>query len=191
MGGRPLALRRRKQELPSLQRAVKRRVTQPAMPLAMMLPNLLSVEAVAAVARLTGREEVGTFIPFERVPVLHRACSTLKPQYIGDLDELVGRVAMVLKPEASANARRLSELLEMSAVISAPLVVGEQAIGAITVIGAGLHESDLPAVMTFANQTAAAIETARLLQDSREMEEAMVLTLAGAIELREALRSRT
>jgi len=148
------------------------------------------LHAAAEVARLTGREEVGTFIPFERVPVLHRACSTLKPQYIGDLDELVGRVAMVLKPEASANARRLSELLEMSAVISAPLVVGEQAIGAITVIGAGLRESDLPAVMAFANQTAAAIETARLLQESREMEEAMVLTLAGAIELREALRSR-
>src|SRR2546426_4649759 len=48
MRGRPLALRRRKQELPSLQGAVKRRVTQPAMPLAMKLPNLLSVEEVAA-----------------------------------------------------------------------------------------------------------------------------------------------
>src|SRR5256886_16675998 len=48
MGERPLALRRRKQGLPSLQGAVKRRVTQPAMPLAMKLPNLLSVEAVAA-----------------------------------------------------------------------------------------------------------------------------------------------
>ncbi|TMF28554.1 MAG: diguanylate cyclase [Chloroflexi bacterium] len=313
MGERPLALRRRKQGLPSLQGAVQRRVTQPAIPLAMKLPNLLSVEAVAAaihrhpevvrrqardgrlpgekigrvwffrperlaeagfsqflpqmasdanairtsepsvtplvkalgeaglqalqrldrpaifaavatrladvglstyffdatsdgkgltiayihalhaaaeVARLTGREEVGSFIPFERIPILYRACSTLKPQYIGDHDELVGRVAMVLTPEASANARRLSELLQMSAVISAPLVVGDQAIGAITVIGAGLRESDLPAVMAFANQTAAAIETARLLGESREMEEAMVLTLAGAIELREALRSR-
>src|SRR2546423_2214650 len=48
MGERPLALRRRKQGLPSLQGAVKRRVTQPAIPLAMKLPNLLSVEAVAA-----------------------------------------------------------------------------------------------------------------------------------------------
>src|SRR5437016_13685491 len=48
MGGRSLALRRRKQELPSLQRAVKRRVTQPAMPLSMKLPRLLSVEEVAA-----------------------------------------------------------------------------------------------------------------------------------------------
>src|ERR1700730_6786500 len=48
MGERPLAVRRRKQDLPSLQGAVKRRVTQPAMPLAMKLPNLLSVEEVAA-----------------------------------------------------------------------------------------------------------------------------------------------
>src|SRR5438270_11923615 len=48
MGGRPLAIRRRKQDLPSLQGAVKRRVTQPAMPLTMKLPTLLSVEEVAA-----------------------------------------------------------------------------------------------------------------------------------------------
>src|ERR1700716_1662068 len=48
MGERPLALRRRKRDLPSLQGAVKRRVTQPAMPLTMKLPRLLSVEEVAA-----------------------------------------------------------------------------------------------------------------------------------------------
>src|SRR5712691_9263757 len=48
MGGLPLAVRRRKRDLPSLQGAVKRRVTQPAMPLIMKLPNLLSVEEVAA-----------------------------------------------------------------------------------------------------------------------------------------------
>src|SRR5437660_6766582 len=48
MGERPLAVRRRKRDLPSLQGAVKRRVTQPAMPLSMKLPRLLSVEEVAA-----------------------------------------------------------------------------------------------------------------------------------------------
>src|SRR5207237_455338 len=95
-----------------------------------------------------------------------------------------------LGPEASGNARRVSELLQLHTVISAPLVVAEQAIGAITVMGPGLRESDLPAVMAFANQTAAALETSRLLEESRQTEEAMVLTLAGAIELREALHSR-
>ena len=144
----------------------------------------------AELAKLTGGTTVGNFIPFDRIPILQKACSTLKPQYIGDQDELVGRVAMVLRPELVGNARRLSEVLQLNTVISAPLVVGDQAIGAISVLGPGLRESDLSAVMAFANQTASALETARLLEESREMEEAMVLTLAGAIELRDALRSR-
>jgi len=149
-----------------------------------------ALQGAAELSKLTGHEEVGAFIPFERIPILQKVCSTLKPAHISDHDELVGRVAMALQPEASGNARRLSELLQLHTVISAPLVVADRAIGAITVIGPGLRESDLPAVMAFANQTAAALETARLLEESREMEEAMVLTLAGAIELREALHSR-
>lgn len=139
---------------------------------------------------LPGHGRIGTFIPFERIPVLHRACTTLRPQYIGDPDELVGRVAMVLQPGSPSNPRELSERLHLNTVISAPLVVGTRAVGAITVTGSGLREEDLPAVMAFANQTASAMETARLLDESRRMEEAMVLTLAGAIELRVALRSR-
>src|ERR1700687_1211624 len=51
MGELPLAVRRRKPDLPSLQGAVKRRVTQPAMSLTMKLPHLLSVEEVAAAIR--------------------------------------------------------------------------------------------------------------------------------------------
>jgi diguanylate cyclase (GGDEF)-like protein len=149
-----------------------------------------TLHAAAELAQLSGGEALGTFIPFERIPILQKVCSTLRPLYLGDHDELVGRVAMALRPEAAGNARRLSELLQLHTAISAPLVVGEQAIGAITVIGPGLRESDLPAVMAFANQTAAALETARLLEESRQAEEAMVLTLAGAIALREALHSR-
>src|SRR5256886_10570505 len=310
MGERPLALRRRKQGLPSLQGAVKRRVTQPAMPLAMKLPNLLSVEAVAAAIHrhpevvrrqardgrlpgekigrvwffrperlaeagfgqflaqmgepsaeppaepsptplvralgeaglqalqhldrdaiflvvgkclaeaglstfffvltdgkgltcafrhiaqagsgfeeVAGQPAVGTFLPFDRAPILHRVCTTRRPYYIGDRDELVGRMAVAI-PKLAANARDVGELVEMNTMIAAPLVVRDQAIGAITVVGPGLREGDLPPVMAFANQTAAAIETARLPEASRQAEEAMVLALAGAVELREALQSR-
>src|SRR5438270_12219262 len=149
-----------------------------------------AVEAAAEVDKLTAGQQVGTYLPFDRVPVLHRACTTLRPQYIGDHDELVGRVAMVMRPSEAANARRLSELLHLNTAISAPLVAGDRAIGAITVIGPGLRQADLPAVMAFANQTAAALEAARLLEESRQLDEATVLTLAGAIELREVLHSR-
>src|SRR5260370_29756284 len=44
-------MRRRKLDLPSLHGAVKRRVTQPAIPLLLKLPNLLSVKEVAAAIR--------------------------------------------------------------------------------------------------------------------------------------------
>jgi diguanylate cyclase (GGDEF)-like protein len=156
--------------------------------------TIASVHALppaAEMSKLTGRGEVGTFIPFDRIPVLQNVCSTLRPQYLGDEDQLVGRVAMALHPDVSGNARQVSELLQLHTAISAPLVVGERAIGALTVVGPGLRESDLPAVMAFANQTAAALQTARLLDESRQMEEAMVLTLAGTISMREALHSRS
>src|SRR5437588_4188682 len=47
-GSGSTAVRRRNGYLPSLQGGVKRRVTQPAIPLALKLPSLLSVEEVAA-----------------------------------------------------------------------------------------------------------------------------------------------
>jgi len=152
------------------------------------IASVHTLPVAAEVSKLTGRAEVGTFIPFERIPLLRNVCTTLRPHYVGDHEELVGRVATALRPEASANARRVSELLQLHTAISAPLVVGERAIGAISVIGPGLRESDLPTVMAFANQTAAALQMARLLEESRQMEEAVVLTLAGTIEMREALR---
>jgi len=144
----------------------------------------------AEVDKLTGRQEVGTFLPFERIPILQQVCTTLRPHYASDRDELVGRVALALPPSAVGNARKLTELLHLDSVIAAPLVLEGKAIGAITVLGPGLKETDLPAVMAFANQTAAALETARLLDESRQVEEAAVLTLAGAIELRQAMHSR-
>ena len=149
-----------------------------------------TVDSGAEVDQLAGGQQVGTFVPFDRIPALHRVCTTLRPAYLGDQDDLVGRLAMVMRPTEVANARQLSEVLHLNTAISAPLVSGDRAIGAITVLGPGLREADLSAVMAFANQTAAALETARLLEESRQTEEAAVLTLAGAIELREALHSR-
>ena len=138
---------------------------------------------------VAGQAAVGTYIPFDRAPVLLRVCNTLHPAYIGDADELVGRMAAAI-PALAPNARRVGELLRLNTMIAAPLVVGEKATGTIIVVGPGLRETDLPAVTAFANQTAAALESARLLEESRLMGEAAVFALADAIELRDAGRSR-
>jgi len=139
--------------------------------------------------KVAGQAAVGTIIPFDRAPILRGVITTLRPHYIGDADELVGRMAVAI-PTVAANARRVSELLHMSTMIAAPLVVGDKAAGVILVVGPRLRQADLPAVMAFANQTAAALEAARLLVESRQTEEAAVLALAGTIELRDALHSR-
>ena len=141
-------------------------------------------------AELTGVHAMGRFLPFERVPHIQEVSTSLKPRYVGDPDELVARVAMAALPGKAVNARRVSQLLRMESAILAPLIVRDRAIGVITVMGTALKETDLPAVMAFANQTAAALENARLLAEAREIEEAAVLTMASAIELRDALHSR-
>ena len=149
-----------------------------------------AIGAASDLATVTGAEEPGRFLPFERIPVLHQVCTTRRPHYLGDREDLVRRVGVALKLGNESHARQISEMLDMHGVVSAPLVVGDETIGALTVIGPALQEADVPAVMAFANQTAAALEAARLLAESRNMEEAAVLMLADAVELRDALHSR-
>jgi diguanylate cyclase (GGDEF)-like protein len=132
----------------------------------------------------------GFVLPFERVPVLEAVCQTRRPRFLGDPDDLPGRVAKAVQGDA-ATSRQLTDMLRLRTAISAPLVTGDRVIGAITVVGPALREADLSAVMAFANQTAAAIEAGRLLAESREAEEAMVMTLARAIELRENIQKHS
>ena len=144
-----------------------------------------------AVRQLSGHTGGRVFLPFDQIPVLNRACQTRQPQYIGDQEALVRGIARTIPGDRSVNARKIVDTLNLRSAVSAPFVTQDRVIGAITVIGPALEEDDLPAIMAFANQTAAAIETARLLAQSHEMEDAFVQTLAGAIELREQVPGRT
>src|SRR5439155_898863 len=67
--------------------------------------------------KVAGQAAVGTIIPFDRAPILRGVITTLRPHYIGDADELVGRMAMAI-PAVAANARRVSELLHMSTMLA-------------------------------------------------------------------------
>ena len=146
-------------------------------------------EAAERVRELTGRRPPDFVIPLDSVPALRRACETRQAQYIGDADQLTARVTQLLDADAD-RARQLGNLLHMRTAISAPLVVRDRVLGAINVTGEDLRESHLPALMAFANQTAAAIETARLLAESRELQDAIVLALTAAVNMRGAISSR-
>lgn len=130
-------------------------------------------------------KSVGRVLPFDHVPSLKLACETRRAQYLGDYAEIIKRLEANLAPGQQADAAALAQQLGLRTAVSAPMVARDRLLGAVTVIGPGLRETDLPAVTAFANQTAAAIEAARLLSEARAAEEAMVVTLGTAIELRE------
>ena len=67
-------------------------------------------------------------------------------------------------------AGRLVALLGLEQVINAPLTVGGERHGLLVVFGAGLTEADVPAVTTFANQAAIALENTRAAATLRESE---------------------
>ncbi len=52
--------------------------------------------------------------------------------------------------------------------VYAPLVVEQQVVGLFGVWGAGLHETDLPAISIFANQVSLALRNARLYEQARQ-----------------------
>ncbi|HYM49245.1 MAG TPA: diguanylate cyclase [Candidatus Limnocylindrales bacterium] len=133
---------------------------------------------------------LGHVLPFSKVPALKLACETRRPQFIGDPAVLLRRTAESLGGPGWERARTISRELQMRTAISAPLCAGTRVIGAMTVVGPALREADILAVAAFANQTAAAIQAARLLKQSREGQEAMVEMLAMAIELRAGTSQR-
>ncbi|MGB9300485.1 MAG: ATP-binding protein, partial [Anaerolineae bacterium] len=99
-------------------------------------------------------------------------------------------------------AGRIADLLGLTESISAPLTVGGETVGVFYIMGDGLTEGDIPAVTAFANQTAIALQNARLyqalteqgLQLRHQIEDApdaiLILNLEGHITLfnREAER---
>jgi two-component system sensor histidine kinase UhpB len=78
----------------------------------------------------------------------------------------------------------------MEKAIYAPLMVSDEAFGLLTVIGAGLTESDVPAITAFANQAAIAIENARLYESLSQQREELRALAARLAAVEETERQR-
>src|SRR2546421_2530558 len=118
MAGFPLAIRRRKADLPSLQGAVKRRVTQPSVSLALKLPNLLSVEAVAAAIHrhpeVVRRQARNGRLPAEKIGRVwffrpERLAEAGFPQFLPTITPSQAPTAPATEPPTESLVRALGE----------------------------------------------------------------------------------
>lgn len=81
-------------------------------------------------------------------------------------DQLEEAVAETLPAPVRPMAGRMLSLLGLKRGIAAPLGFGDEIQGMLIVAGKGLSEADVPAITAFANQTAIAVENARLYQET-------------------------
>ncbi len=78
------------------------------------------------------------------------------------------------------NAEKLADILSLRESIFAPLVLGDQIFGLLSVMGDGLSEADLPGIEIFANQASIALQNARAAEALRKSEEIYRSLFEGA-----------
>jgi signal transduction histidine kinase/HAMP domain-containing protein len=83
------------------------------------------------------------------------------------------RLAEALPEPVRLQADRVASILGIEQGIVARLTVSEETYGLLVVTGSGLTEADVPAVTTFANQAAIAIENALLYEEVRNNAEVL------------------
>jgi len=86
-------------------------------------------------------------------------------------------------------AGRVAAILGLKQIVFAPLVVEDEAIGLLEVVGVGLTEADVPAVSVFANQTAIALENALLYRQARGHAEEMERRVAERTQALESTQA--
>lgn len=103
-----------------------------------------------------------------------------RPVFAEDMVSVAADLFSPIPRSLVERAARLVGVTPGTTAIYLPLVVAEQTKGVLTVWGPALHESDVPALLVFANQVAVALENACLYEESQRR-------LAEQTALREAI----
>ena len=111
------------------------------------------------------QEQMDAF-PIAHSQILTAVLREQRSLFIDDLEEASRR--SLTEPALQERAVRFLRFLHLRRGIVAPLVVRGRVLGFLVVIADSLTERDIPAITAFANQTAIALENARLYETLRE-----------------------
>jgi len=97
--------------------------------------------------------------------IFHRTIFKRETIFIKDTAQAV---ADALPRSLRALSQPVAYLFRLGPSIFAPLNVGEETIGVLSITGTGLSEADIPAVTTFANQAAIAMQNTKLYTQAQQ-----------------------
>ncbi len=123
---------------------------------------------VRAGEKLVGLSAQGFHFDIKPGSIHYQVVTTGQPRFFEHAEEAL---ADSLPNLARPLIGYLAALLGIEQIIYAPLTSEGTTIGLLEVVGKGLAEADVPAIATFANQTAIALENMRLYQEAQQRAE--------------------
>jgi PAS domain S-box-containing protein len=136
-------------------------------------------------ARLTGLSPAGYRFPLQPGGIHERCVVQRETIYSeGRIEHLAEALPGPLRPLAAL----LISLLGMEKSIIAPLVVGDETVGILSVAGSDLSESDVPAITAFASQASIALENARLFEELHATQQRLADLSRRLVAVQEAER---
>ena len=130
--------------------------------------TMLKTQYIRSRAGLVEQIEVATGLrhedfsfPVDRADMFRAVVVERRAVFAPDTQQLASQL---LPKPLKALARRLTDVLPMWKVVSAPLIVEDRVVGVLTVLGWDLRERDLPTITVFAHQVAAAWRKAELYE---------------------------
>jgi PAS domain S-box-containing protein len=136
-------------------------------------------------ARLTGLSPAGYRFPLQPGSV-HERCVVQRETIYSE--GLIEHLAEALPAPLRPLAARLTSLLGVEKSIIAPLVVGDETAGILSVAGGDLSESDAPAISAFASQASIALENARLFEELHAAQQRLATLSRQLVAVQEAER---
>lgn len=131
---------------------------------ALALPRSIKT-ALARFEKLLKIKTLGYSISIKEVETYQRVIETLTPIFKTDSGEIVSQLIPQFARKFSQN---IVKSFGKSAVIYAPLLIDNHAIGILNVAGNDITEKDVPAIQAFANHIAIAVTNQQLYWDVRK-----------------------
>ncbi|MBC7251681.1 MAG: response regulator [Anaerolineae bacterium] len=136
-------------------------------------------EVLLAIEELVGIQLADLLIPIEKMDVYRTVVR--ERQAVCRLDT-VELLRQVLPPSIKERAEQVTRILQSRSFIVAPLIVGDEVIGVLSVQSDDLTEADVPAITAFAHQMAAAWRKVELLENLQNSLEELERTQAQLIQ---------
>jgi signal transduction histidine kinase/FixJ family two-component response regulator len=142
-----------------------------------LIHSSLSPRLIKALTELLDTPPGEWPLDLARAPIYRQVLDERCTVFVERVEPLVGQIVPVALPPGKIDL--IVRILGHPHAIIAPMLLGDQVIGWLTVFSAQITAQDRPTITAFANQAAVALGNARLLASARRADELILINQVG------------